>query len=92
MLAILFYLPMTLLAPLHTVDPVLAQRTVAPGTAAVLSFPGYGGSAIGAVGFDGVLAHSGSTAPLPMASITKLITALVVLQAKPLAPAPRGRR
>ena len=89
-LAIAFYLPMTLLAPLHTVDPVIAARTVPPGTAAVLSFPGYGGSAIGAVGFDGVLARSGSTAPLPMASITKLVTALVVLQAKPLAVGAEG--
>jgi D-alanyl-D-alanine carboxypeptidase (penicillin-binding protein 5/6) len=89
-LAIAFYLPMTLLAPLHTVDPVISQRTVPAGPAAAISFPGYGGSAIGAVGFDGVLAHSGSTSPLPMASITKLITALVVLQAKPLAAGAEG--
>ena len=90
LLAIAFYLPMTLLAPLHPVDPVIAHRTAPAGTAAVLSFPGYGGSAIGAVGFEGVLAHSGSTSPLPMASITKLITALVVLQAKPLAVGAEG--
>lgn len=90
LLAVAFYLPMTLLAPLHAVDPVVAQRVVPPGSAAVLSFPGYGGSAIGAVGFDGVLAQSGSTSPLPMASITKLITALVVLQAKPLAVGAEG--
>ena len=83
-LALAFYLPMTLLAPLHSVDPVIAKRPVPAGAAATLSFPGYGGSAIGAVGFDGVLASSGSTSPLPMASITKLITSLVVLQAKPL--------
>lgn len=85
LLAIAFYLPMTLLAPLQSVDPVISKRPVPVGSAAALSFPGYGGSAIGAVGFDGVLAQSGSTAPLPMASITKLITSLVVLQAKPLA-------
>ncbi len=90
LLAVAFYLPMTLLAPLHSVNPVVAQRAVPAGTAAALSLPGYGGSAIGAVGFDGVLARSGSTAPLPMASITKLITALVVLQAKPLAVGAEG--
>lgn len=90
LLAVAFYLPMTLLAPLHAVDPVVAQRPVPAGTAAALSFPGYGGSAIGAVGFDGVLAHAGSTAPLPMASITKLVTALVVLQVKPLAAGAEG--
>jgi len=89
-LAIAFYLPMTLLAPLHSVDAVVAQRTVPAGAAAAISFPGYGGSAIGAVGFDGVLAHSGSTAPLPMASITKLITALVVLHAKPIEAGAEG--
>jgi len=89
-LAIAFYLPMTLLAPLHAVSPEVSQRTVPPGAAAVLDFPGYGGSAIGAVGFDGVLAQSGSTSPLPMASITKLVTALVVLQAKPLAVGAEG--
>lgn len=90
LLAIAFYLPMTLLAPLHAVDPVLAKHAVLPGAAATVTFPGYGGSAIGAVGFDGVLAHAGSTSPLPMASITKVVTALVVLQAKPLAVGEEG--
>jgi D-alanyl-D-alanine carboxypeptidase (penicillin-binding protein 5/6) len=89
-LAVVFYLPMTLLAPLRAVEPATAQPAVAPGAPAVLSLPGYGGTAIGAVGFDGILAHSGSTSPLPMASITKLITASVVLQAKPLAAGAEG--
>ncbi|MEO6533325.1 MAG: D-alanyl-D-alanine carboxypeptidase [Pseudolysinimonas sp.] len=90
LLAVAFYLPMTLLAPLHAADPVIAKPVIPTGTAAALSFPGYGGSAIGAVGFDGALAQSGATSPLPMASITKLITALVVLQAKPLAAGVEG--
>ncbi|MEO6115571.1 MAG: D-alanyl-D-alanine carboxypeptidase, partial [Pseudolysinimonas sp.] len=89
-LAVAFYLPMTLLAPLPSIDPVIAKPTVTPGAAAALSLPGYGGTAIGAVGFDGVLAQSGSTSPLPMASITKLVTALTVLQAKPLAAGEEG--
>jgi len=61
-----------------------------PGTAAVLDFPGYGASAIGAVGFPGVLAVSGSEDALPMASITKIVTALVVLQEHPLGAGERG--
>jgi D-alanyl-D-alanine carboxypeptidase (penicillin-binding protein 5/6) len=89
-LGIVVYLPMTLLAPLQVTDPVVAKHAVLPEAAAQLTFPSYGGSAIGAVGFDGVLAQAGSTAPLPMASITKLVTMLVVLQAKPLAVGTEG--
>jgi D-alanyl-D-alanine carboxypeptidase (penicillin-binding protein 5/6) len=85
-----FYLPMTLLAPLQAADPVLSKQAVLPGAAAQLAFPAYGASAIGAVGFDGVLAQAGSTGPLPMASITKIVTTLVVLQAKPLAVGQEG--
>jgi D-alanyl-D-alanine carboxypeptidase (penicillin-binding protein 5/6) len=79
-----FYLPMTLLAPLRAADAVVAEHVEEPGAAAALSFPGYGASAIGAVDFPGVLAASGDTAPLPMASITKVVTALTVLQTFPL--------
>ena len=84
-LAIAFYLPMTLLAP---VPQVSAQLTAYQPPAVVqppLTFPQYGASAIGAVGYSGVLASGGSTAALPIASISKVITALVVLDAKPLA-------
>jgi D-alanyl-D-alanine carboxypeptidase (penicillin-binding protein 5/6) len=89
-LIVAFYLPMTLLAPLKAAAAVVAEPAVAPGAAAQLALPGYGGTAVGAVGFDGVLAQSGSTAPLPMASITKVVTTLVVLQAKPLAVGAEG--
>jgi D-alanyl-D-alanine carboxypeptidase (penicillin-binding protein 5/6) len=89
-LGVAFYLPMTLLAPLNSADPVVAKHQVLPGPAAQRSFPGYGGSAIGAIGFDGVLARSGSLGPLPMASITKLVTMLVILQVKPLSLGQQG--
>lgn len=85
-----FYLPMTLLAPLQAAAPVVAKHAVLPGPAAQLAFPAYGGSAIGAIGFDGVLAQAGSTAPLPMASITKVVTMLVILHAKSLAVGQAG--
>ncbi|MEJ1230701.1 MAG: hypothetical protein WDM88_09055 [Galbitalea sp.] len=89
-LALLFYLPLTLLAPLHAVEP---RHTVysAPMTASTtLDLPGYGASAIAAIGYPGLLASGGSSAPLPIASITKIITALVVLQSKPLTPGEQG--
>lgn len=47
-------------------------------------WPSTGSGAIGAIGFDGVLASYGSSSTRPIASITKIITALVVLKAKPL--------
>ena len=84
-LGTLFYLPMTLLAPLAQADPVIPVHSESPGDAASLRWPGYGASAIGAVGFPGVLASSGSEKPLPMASITKLVVAMTVLAEKPLA-------
>jgi D-alanyl-D-alanine carboxypeptidase (penicillin-binding protein 5/6) len=83
-LGALFYLPMTLLAPLGEAEAVVPLYSELPGEAVVPAWPGYGASAIGAVGFPGVLASSGSEKPLPMASITKIVTALTVLEAKPL--------
>ncbi|MCU1416045.1 MAG: D-alanyl-D-alanine carboxypeptidase [Schumannella sp.] len=79
-----FYLPMTLLAPLQASVAEVPDHPVEPGAAAELAFPGYGASAIGAVGFPHVLATAGSEKALPMASITKIVTALVTLEAHPL--------
>lgn len=84
------YLPLTLLAPL---DPVTARilPVAVPDAAAVEPvLPGYGAAAIGAVGFEGVLASSGDDQPHPIASITKVITALVALEAMPLRPGETG--
>ena len=79
-----FYLPATLLAPLEPVsaqvDPIETPNTVQ----VALGFPPFGAAGIGAVGFDGVLASTGVSTPVPIASITKVITALVVLDAHPL--------
>jgi D-alanyl-D-alanine carboxypeptidase len=89
-LATLVYLPLTLLAPLRAaaVTVTAPQETVPP--AVPLVFPEYGAAGIAAVGMPGLLGQSGSTEALPMASITKLITALVVLEAHPLAPGEEG--
>lgn len=79
------YLPFTLLAPLHAVEPTLVDHQVTVAGAPQIDFPPYGASGLGAVGYDGVLASAGTADPLPVASISKVVTALVVLEAKPLA-------
>ena len=83
-LGVAFYLPLTLLAPLTAAQPTVPEHVEQPGAAAALAFPGYGASAIGALDFPGVLASDGATGALPMASITKIVTALTVLEAHPL--------
>jgi D-alanyl-D-alanine carboxypeptidase (penicillin-binding protein 5/6) len=83
-LGTVFYLPLTLLAPLGSVDAAVAPVEVAAQPAAELEWPALGASAVGALGYDGLLGAGGAAEPAPMASISKIVTALVVLQAKPL--------
>ena len=79
------YSPVTLLAPLDVPTSTEVPWVESSARAAqLLVTPAIGSSAIGAVGFDGLLAQSGSTGPVPIASISKIITALVVLEAQPL--------
>lgn len=90
MLGLGFYLPFTLLAPLNaTAATVLPYAEEVP-PAPQLDWPEYGAAAVGAVGVPGLLGRSGATEPLPMASITKVVTALVVLEAHPLQPGETG--
>ena len=89
-LALAFYLPLTLLAPLPLEPAVSATVTVPPPASPTIDFPSYGASGIGAVGYDGVLASAGATTALPIASITKVVTALVVLETRPLAAGEPG--
>ncbi len=84
-LATAFYLPMTLLAPLPEVSPTLAAYSAPAPEQPLVDFPAYGASGFGAIGYDGVLAQAGVTDPLPIASISKIVSALVVLDAHPLA-------
>lgn len=53
-------------------------------------WPGYGSGAVGAIGYDGALAKYGNQSARPIASLTKIITALLVLQKKPLKGAADG--
>lgn len=86
------YLPFTLLAPIQTVAASKTAVVLPTSRAPVLTLPSYGASAISAVGYPGVLSKSGSSDPLPIASITKIITTLVVLEKKPLAVGAAGPR
>jgi serine-type D-Ala-D-Ala carboxypeptidase (penicillin-binding protein 5/6) len=63
-----------------------STTTYAAPTASVprLTFPSYGATAVQAQGFPGSLTTSGDANPRSIASISKIVTALVVLQKKPL--------
>lgn len=73
--------------------PVLALTTQLPASSTTaltpLSWPAFGESAVGAVGY-GVLATNGAQTPLPTASIIKVLTALAVLKQKPIASGEQG--
>lgn len=83
-LAGLTYLPLTLFAPVTETAAALEVPSITTPAAAETSLPGYGASAIAALGYDGLLAQAGTAEAVPMASITKVVTALTVLDAHPV--------
>jgi D-alanyl-D-alanine carboxypeptidase (penicillin-binding protein 5/6) len=93
------YVGVVLSAPVPTTTPVLAPLVVPAMPALDIELPGRGASAVsvtgaeefaGTVGTDGILVSSGGTKPRPIASISKIITTLVILAAKPLDPGEAG--
>jgi D-alanyl-D-alanine carboxypeptidase (penicillin-binding protein 5/6) len=84
------YVPVVLVAPLPAAAVTLTVPEVAAPAAAVLDEPSVGASAISVVGSAENLGSSGATGPVPIASVTKIITTLVVLEAKPLALGEQG--
>ena len=62
---------------------------VVPGPPLTPAWPTFGQAALGVDGV-GVVATSGAQTPVPIASVTKLMTALVVVLAHPLAPGQSG--
>lgn len=54
-----------------------------------MPWPSYGQAAIGAVGY-GLLDRHGPETPVPMASTNKILTALAILETKPLIPGQPG--
>jgi serine-type D-Ala-D-Ala carboxypeptidase (penicillin-binding protein 5/6) len=86
------YVSLTLSSPVSAAQPSARGPAVTSPAVAAITLPQFGESAVSVGGADdylgtsadGILAASGGTAPMPMASISKLITALVILNAKPL--------
>lgn len=92
------YVLLTLSAPVSAAALTVHRPAfVVPGAATIV-LPQIGESAVSVAGADdflgptadGILASSGGNAALPMASISKLITAMVVLGAKPLGASGTG--
>ncbi len=92
------YVSLTLSAPVGAAAAAFHSPVVSKPGAAVIALPGYGESALSVSGADdylgptadGVFASSGGNGALPMASISKLITAMVVLSARPLGASGTG--
>ncbi|BDZ50568.1 hypothetical protein GCM10025867_28090 [Frondihabitans sucicola] len=78
------YFPATLLAPIAPASAVVTSFKAPAETKLDLTFPSYGATAVEAVGFDDSLKTSGDSKPRSIASISKIVTALVVLDKKPL--------
>ena len=82
--------PVSIVAPVPRATAEVATASQSATQAAAPALPSFGSSAVSVVGIDGVLAKRGPQAPRTIASITKVVTALVVLEAKPLAPGEAG--
>jgi serine-type D-Ala-D-Ala carboxypeptidase (penicillin-binding protein 5/6) len=86
------YVSLTLTAPVGAAVADFHHPAVTLPAAATIALPTVGESAVSISGgdaylgptADGVFASSGGNGALPMASISKLVTAMVVLSAKPL--------
>ncbi len=79
------YAAYALLAPVPAVAATLQPLTAISTPAAEVTLPGYGAGAIGGVVDGRIYAGSDLDTPRPIASITKVVTALVVLDAHPIA-------
>ena len=77
--AVNYLRPIPAVAPVH----LLRSGDVVPGVAPSLPWPSRGSAAVGVAGL-GFIASSGSAQPIPAASVTKVMTALVLLTDKPL--------
>lgn len=72
-----FFIPLSPIVGQALQLPVLAAQEVS------ISWPTYGQTAIGAVGY-GLLDEHGEQKPVPTASVAKVLTALAVMKQKPL--------
>jgi D-alanyl-D-alanine carboxypeptidase (penicillin-binding protein 5/6) len=92
------YVSLTLTAPLGAAADSVSRPDVASPGATTVAMPQTGEAAVSVAGADsylgasadGVFAASGGNGALPMASISKVVTALVILNSKPLGASGRG--
>ncbi|MFB2555057.1 D-alanyl-D-alanine carboxypeptidase family protein [Herbiconiux liangxiaofengii] len=89
-LAVGVYGPATLVGPLPPATATVVQAPADAATTAVPALPQTGASAVMASGSDAVLTSGGEAAAVPIGGTAKVITALVVLDAKPLAAGAAG--
>jgi len=75
--------------PAIAARPQVASSSTADGVAPTLPWPAKGAGALGAADI-GLLATGGVTTPQPMFSVAKIMTALVLLEDKPLKPGEHG--
>lgn len=80
------YTGFALLAPIDPIVPQVLNLEVVATPAAEVTLPSYGGSAIGDAESDHLYAGVDVDTPRPIASLTKVITALVVLHEHPIEP------
>ncbi|GHD40239.1 D-alanyl-D-alanine carboxypeptidase [Mycetocola manganoxydans] len=83
-LLLLGYTSLAVLRPIPANAAELAPAGVISQPVSELDWPSFGTGAIGVIGTDGVLEGFGAQESTPMASITKTVTALVVLDRMPL--------
>lgn len=85
------YAAFAVLAPLPAVPAITQPLSQFNTSAAVVSLPGYGAVAIGAADGEQIYAGIDLDTSRPIASITKVVTALVVLDAHPIADGEPGQ-
>lgn len=85
-----FYMAGALGAAIPAAQPAVTDPEPEVAAPQALALPGFGTYAVGALGFDGLLAAGNEQAPMATASITKVITALVVLEEHPIAAGEGG--
>ncbi len=76
-------------SPLPVVHSLVAPHLVVAGRAPSFAWPARGEAAIGVAGV-GVIGHSAHQAEVPVASLTKMMTAYLILRDHPLAPGAGG--
>lgn len=84
------YGPATLVGPLPSATAAVAEAPAEASVTGAPTLPGTGASALVAEGTDAVLASAGLTEAVPLGGAAKVITALVVLDAKPLEAGAQG--